>query len=132
MKFLAKLLLLTIAVAAATFGFLYFTELKEHGWFWAALGFYFTAGLVIGSRTQKVVTSGSNSQFFTVVLGSVGIRMLLCIVFLVIYLMISDLKAKEFVVYYLILYLFYTIFEISQLVSKLRPVKRSIPDDTKS
>jgi|TARA_B110000879_G_C11171620_1_gene513843 peptidoglycan/LPS O-acetylase OafA/YrhL len=132
MKFLAKLILLTVVLALITFGFLYFTEQKEQGWFWGALGFYLVAGLVIGLRTQKAVTSDSNSQFFMGVMGSIGIRMLLCIVFLAIYLMVSDLKAKEFVVYYLILYLFYTIFEISQLVSKLRPEKSSILDDTTS
>ena len=130
MKFSVKLIILTIVLAIVTFGFLYVREQTEQGWFWAALGFYFVAGLVIGLRTQKAVTSDSNSQFFTGVMGSIGIRMLLCIVFLAIYLMVSDLKAKEFIVYYLILYLFYTIFEISQLVSKLRPEKSSILDDT--
>jgi peptidoglycan/LPS O-acetylase OafA/YrhL len=132
MKFLAKLILLTIVLALITFGFLYFTEQKEQDWFWGALGFYLVAGVVIGLRTRKAVTSDSNSQFFTGVMGSIGIRMLLCIFFLAIYLMVSDLKAKEFVVYYLILYLFYTIFEISQLVSKLRPEKSSSLDNTTS
>jgi hypothetical protein len=130
--FLIKLVKLTVFLALSNFVFLYLTEQKEQGWFWGALGFYLVVGLVIGLRTQKAVTSDSNSQFFTGVMGSIGIRMLLCLFFISIYLIVSDLKSKEFVVYYLILYLFYTIFEISQLVSKLRPEKSSILDDTTS
>jgi amino acid permease len=75
------------------------------------------------------VLSKSNSQFFAGIMGSIGIRMLLCVVFLAIYLMVSDLKSNEFVVYYLILYLFYTIFEIYQLVSKLRHEKETKVDN---
>jgi hypothetical protein len=116
--FLIKLVKLTVFLALSNFVFLYLTEQKEQGWFWGALGFYLVVGLVIGLRTQKAVTSDSNSQFFTGVMGSIGIRMLL-----------SDLKSKEFVVYYLILYLFYTIFEISQLVSKLRAEKQTKVDN---
>lgn len=131
-KFLAKLVGLTAVLALATIVFFYFTQQPEQVWYWGALAFYLVAGLVIGMRTQRAVTSDSNSQFFTGVMGSIGLRMLLCIAFLAIYLMVSDLKAKEFIVYYLILYLFYTIFEISQLVSKLRPEKSSNLDNTTS
>lgn len=131
-KFLAKLLGLTLVLALATIVLFYFMEPQEQYWFWGALGFYLFAGVFIGWRTQKAVTSESNSRFFTGVMGSIGLRMLLCIVFLAIYLMVSELKAKEFIVYYLILYLFYTIFEISQLVSKLRPEKSSSLDNTTS
>ena len=131
-KFVLKLIGITLLLAVATIVFFYFNETQEHGWYWGALGFYLLAGIVIGMRTQKAVTSDSNSRFFTGVMGSTGLRMLLCIVFLAIYLMVSDLKSREFIVYYLILYLFYTMFEISQLVSKLRPEKRSSLDNTTS
>jgi uncharacterized membrane protein len=89
-------------------------------------------GLLIGLKTQKAVVSTSNSRFFTGVMGAIGIRMLLCLVFLAIYLIVSDIKSKEFIVFYLSLYLFYTIFEISQLVSKLRTEKSGNLDNTTS
>ena len=129
MKFYLKLILLTVILLVLTAGYLYIFEPGEDMWFWASLSYYFVLGIVIGWKSQKAVLSKSNSRFFAGVMGSIGIRMLLCVVFLAIYLMVSDLKSNEFVVYYLILYLFYTIFEIYQLVSKLRPEKETKVDN---
>jgi len=129
MKFYLKLILLTVILLVLTAGYLYTFEPGEDMWFWASLSYYLVLGVVIGWKSQKAVLSKSNSQFFAGVMGSIGIRMLLCVVFLAIYLMVSDLKSNEFVVYYLILYLFYTIFEIYQLVSKLRPEKETKVDN---
>jgi len=129
MKFFLKLTLLTSLLSLVTAVYLYFFEPGEDMWFWVSLSYYFILGIVIGRKTQKAVISKSNSQFFGGVMGSIGIRVLLCVVFLAIYLMVSDLKSKEFIVYYLILYLFYTIFEIYQLVSKLRPEKETKVDN---
>jgi peptidoglycan/LPS O-acetylase OafA/YrhL len=129
MKFYLKLILLTVILLVLTAGYLYIFEPGEDMWFWASLSYYFVLGVVIGWKSQKAVLSKSNSRFFAGVMGSIGIRMLFCVVFLAIYLMVSDLKSNEFVVYYLILYLFYTIFEIYQLVSKLRPEKETKVDN---
>lgn len=129
MKFYLKLSLLTVILLVVTAGYLYVFEPGEDLWFWASLSYYYVLGIVIGWKSQKAVISKSNSQFFAGVMGSIGIRMLLCVVFLAIYLMVSDLKSNEFVVYYLILYLFYTIFEIYQLVSKLRLEKETKVDN---
>ena len=130
MKFYFKLILLTVILLVLTAGYLYIFKPGEDLWFWASLSYYFVLGILIGWKSQKAVISKSNSQFFAGVMGSIGIRMLLCVVFLAIYLMVSDLKSNEFIVYYLILYLFYTIFEIYQLVSKLRPEKETKVDST--
>ena len=132
LKFISKLSVITAILAVLTFAFIYITQPAEQWWYWGALIFYFAVGSIIGLRTQRAVLSESNSQFFTGVMGAIGIRMLLCIIFLAIYLMVSELKQKEFIVFYLFLYLFYTIFEISQLVSKLRPEKSSSLDNTTS
>ena len=129
--FVSKLVIVTIALAVCTATFLYFSQAKEQFWFWAALLFYFITGLVIGIRTQKAVTSESNSQFFTGVMGGTGIRMFLSLLFMGTYLITSSLKSKQVIIYFLFLYLFYTIFEISQLVRKLRPEKESKVDNTK-
>jgi FtsH-binding integral membrane protein len=132
--FVPKLIVITTAIAVCTAAFLYFSQAKEQWWFWAALLFYFIAGLLIGKRTQKAVTSESNSRFFTGVMGGTGLRMLLTVLYIVAYLVLSEFKATEFIVYYLILYLVFTIFEIRELVSLLRNSKNiysnaSIVDD---
>ena len=132
LKFISKLSVITAILAVLTFAFIYIAQPAEQWWYWGALIFYFAVGSIIGLRTQRAVLSESNSLFFTGVMGAIGIRMLLCIIFLAIYLMVSELKQKEFIVFYLFLYLFYTIFEISQLVSKLRPEKSSSLDNTTS
>ena len=132
LKFISKLSVITAILAVLTFAFIYIAQPAEQWWYWGALIFYFAVGSIIGLRTQRAVLSESNSQFFTGVMGAIGIRMLLCIIFLAIYLMVSELKQKEFIVFYLFLYLFYTIFEISQLVSKLRPEKSSSLDNRTS
>ena len=132
LKFIGKLIGLTVILALATAAFLYFKKVEEEFWYWGALIFYAIVGILIGWRSHKAVVSESNSAFFTGVMGGTGLRMLFSIVFLAIYLVISDIKATSFIVYYLFLYLFYTIFEISQLVSKLRAEKNSSLDNTTS
>jgi hypothetical protein len=129
--FVPKLLILSIALAVCTAAFLYFSHAKEPLWFWGALLFYFVAGLIIGMRTQKAVSSESNSQFFTGVMGGTGLRMLISLLFIGTYLITSNLKTNQFILYFLFLYLFFTIFEIYQLVRKLRPEKESKVDNTK-
>lgn len=131
-KFVLKLIGLTGILALATFAFLHFSGVGEENWFWGSLGFYLIIGLFIGWRSNRAVLSESNSAFFTGVMGGTGLRMLFCLVFLAIYLVMSEIKSREFIVYYLFLYLFFTIFEISQLVSKLRAEKRSSLDNTTS
>ncbi len=131
-KFIGKLTAMTLVFAVALMVFFYCKGNEEQWWFWLALVFYYAVGIVIGLKTQRAVVSDSNSQFFTGIMGAIGIRMLLCLIFLAIYLMVSEIKSKEFIVFYLILYLFYTIFEISQLVSKLRAEKSSNLDNTTS
>lgn len=128
-KFLGKLAGLTLAIAVGTIVLFYFANPQETSWYWIALGFYAVMGVVIGRRSQSAVKSDSNSTFFTGVIGAIGLRLLLCVFFLAIYLIVSDLKSKTFIVYYLFLYLFYTIFEIYQLVSKLRPEKETKVDN---
>lgn len=128
LKFIGKLIGLTVILALATAAFLHFNKVEEEFWFWGALIFYAIAGILIGWRSHKAVVSESNSAFFTGVMGGTGLRMLFSIVFLAIYLFISEIKATSFIVYYLFLYLFYTIFEISQLVHKLRAEKQTKVD----
>ena len=134
MKFYLKLILLTVILLVLTAGYLYTFEPGEDMWFWASLSYYLVLGVVIGWKSQKAVLSKSNSQFFAGVMGGTGLRMLFTVLFIVAYLVLSEFKATKFIVYYLILYLVFTIFEIRELVSLLRNSKNidsnaSIVDD---
>lgn len=131
-KFIAYLTLITLGVSVFTYAVLFnFIEVEEKGWYWGAIIYYYVLGLIIGRITQKSATA-SNSTFFRGTLGATGIRMILTLLFLTIYLVISDIKAVPFIVFYLILYLLYTIFEMYQLVSKLRAEKQSSLDNSTS
>jgi peptidoglycan/LPS O-acetylase OafA/YrhL len=131
LKVVLNLFILTVIVAILTFVMFAFIETTEHNWFWGSLIFFFALGIGISAITHRSIKA-SNSAFFRGVMGAIGIRMLLGVLFLAIYLIASPLKAREFIVYYLILYLLFTIFEIYQLVSKLRPEKNSELDNTTS
>jgi uncharacterized membrane protein len=61
-----------------------------------------------------------NKNFITIFLGTLGIRMLLSLAFLLLYLLFSTKKELPFISYYLLLYLFFAGFEIYLLLSKLR------------
>lgn len=131
-KFILYLTLLTIVVAVLTYTVVFnFLEVEEKAWYWGAIGYYYVLGLLIGRITQKSA-SASNAAFFRGTLGATGMRMIFTLLFLTIYLIVSDIKAVPFIVFYLILYLLYTIFEIYQLVSKLRAEKQSSLDNSTS
>lgn len=122
-SFLSKLLLMTAVIVGA----IYFLEMVwpdyQPGYFvWISVVFYFF--LTVGLFSLSMMgLKRNNRTFSTAVFGSMTIRFIFCILFLVIYLIINKEKNVAFIVTYLILYLFYTIFEIFQLVRKLRPEK---------
>ena len=128
-KFIRNLLLISAILVVATYILFTFIGSKEQYWFLGTIVFFTLLGLVIGRITQNSVTA-SNAAFFRSVMGAIGLRMLFSLIYLAVYLILSELKSTEFIVYFLILYLLYTIFEIYQLVSKLRPEKKDELDST--
>lgn len=130
-KFIRNLLLISTIVFVITYLLFSFIGTDEQLWFLGTIGFFTLMGLVIGQISQKSVTA-SNAAFFRGVMGSIGLRMFLSLIFLAIYLVVSELKSTEFIVYFLILYLLYTIFEIYQLVSKLRAEKKDEVENASS
>ena len=60
-------------------------------------------------------------QFVTIFMGTLGIRMLFSIAFLLLYLLFSSQIEISFVLYYLLGYLFFVGFEIYLLLYNLRP-----------
>lgn len=124
-KFISRLLILGLIVGILDIVYFYFTNEPEQVWYWSALLYYLLLGLIIGNRSHKAIANDSNSAFFMGIMSGTGIRMLFSIIFIAIYLIVSDIKSNLFIGYYLFLYLLFTIFEIYQLVHKLRTEKNT-------
>lgn len=124
-KFISRLLALGLVVGLMNIVFFYITNELEQVWYWSALLYYIILGLVIGKRSHNAIVNDSNSAFFLGIMSGTGIRMLFSIIFIAIYLIVSDIKSNLFIGYYLFLYLLFTIFEIYQLVHKLRTEKNT-------
>ncbi|MCB9252239.1 MAG: hypothetical protein H6605_07205 [Flavobacteriales bacterium] len=99
------------------------------GWIgWVALGFFVLLTLALNSLSMKAKEK-NNSRFVTGMMGTTGLRMLSCIIFILIYWILAGKRDLYFIGYFFILYLFFTMFEILFLVHKLRADKK---DEVKS
>lgn len=98
------------------------TQIGNIGWF--VILFYTFLTIIFTNMTLK---SGkkSNSRFITSIMGLTGLRMFLCIIFIVIFRFTQGKTDLDFIFYFFILYLFYTVFEIKYLLYKLRADKKN-------
>ncbi len=96
---------------------------------WFALGF-FIALTVFSYQWTMAANKLKNSKFVGRFFLALGLRIILCAIFLAIYLIISENRDQVFLVTFMILYLFYTLFEIYHLVTKLRTEKNSQVDSS--
>jgi hypothetical protein len=120
-KFMPALLALSAAMAAGIFVFqLVFPSIPLTNLVWLALVYFILLTLV----TYKITNSGlpkDNKTFFVRVYSAIGIRFVFSIFPLFIYLIFSPERQLSFAIVYLLLYFFYTAFEIYFLVVNLRP-----------
>lgn len=123
-KFIYRLLLLSASLSVLTIVYFYFLNPPEQSWYWSALLYFVILGLGVGYRSHKAILSESNSRFYLGIMTGTGIRVFFSVIFIAIYLIVSDIKSSVYVGYYLFLYLLFTIFEIYQLVHKLRTEKK--------
>jgi hypothetical protein len=122
-SFLLKLSGLTLFISGIIFVLLKNVPTYNPGSsIWIAVAFFYLLTLVLYSMAMMGLKR-SQKTFIVSVLGSMTLRFIFSILFLVIYLIINPEKNKAFIISFLFLYLFYTIFEIIQLVRKLRPEK---------
>ena len=130
MKFYKNLILLS-----ALFVVLIALAQSFMGWYqqgftiWYTLAFFIVLNIVsyqytIAGRKME------NNRFVSRFLLTTGIRIIFCAFFLAIYLIINEQRDQVFVVTFMMLYLFYTLFEIYHLVTKLRPEKTSEVEST--
>lgn len=101
-----------------------FTGFTNIGWIgWVALLFFVVITLWLTGMALKAGRK-NNSGFVTGIMASTGIRMFLCLMFILGYWVIAGKRDLFFILYFFILYLFFTMFEIIFLVYKLRPDKK--------
>jgi hypothetical protein len=96
-------------------------------WSWLAIGFFLALNTIIHFLSQNALKS-SQKSFLTFVYGSIGMRFIFSIFFIVIYLIVNDVMDKVVVVNFLILYLLFTTFELYHLVTKLHTEKKGAID----
>ncbi|NUM32659.1 MAG: hypothetical protein HUU47_10110 [Bacteroidetes bacterium] len=97
------------------------TQIGNAGWY--SLIFYVFLTIIL---TNYAIKSGnrSNSLFVSSIMAITGLRMFLCIIFIVINRYFTGKTDLNFIIYFFILYLFYTLFEIQFLLYKLRTDKK--------
>jgi hypothetical protein len=123
-KFYFQLLLLTLFCGAILLisDVFKFTHI---GWIgWLALVFFVLLTIFLTKMSLKAANK-SGSGFVNSVMSGIGLRMLLCILFVAIYWVTTNKRDSFFVIYFFILYLFFTGFEIRFLLHKLRTDKKN-------
>lgn len=122
-KFYTQLLLVSLICGAILFisDLTGFTHIGLIGWL--ALLFFALLTILLTNMSLKAAAK-SGSRFVSSIMGGVGLRMMCCILFIVIYWVTAKQRDTFFVIYFFILYLFFTVFEIQFLLHKLRVDKK--------
>ena len=94
-----------------------------HEAIWLILIFYIALTAVIHYMTANAANK-SNSSFVTAMFGSIGLKLLLSIAFLIFYLLNDRTNTVWFSINFIVLYLFFTAFEIYSILSNLRTLKK--------
>ena len=120
LNFYQGLIALSVILGGVLAGLKYGMGYYEQGnYIWFALLFFvlltwFSYSYTLGAKLEK------NKLFTSRFFMTMGLRLIFTIIFLVIYLISNPQRDPIFVITFMILYLFYTMFEINHLVSKLR------------
>jgi hypothetical protein len=113
--YLATLVLLTIALVLPSGKFIW----NDKYWIMGGI-LIFLFNTLFAMRKISGAVNVSQSKFNAIYFGSMGLKMILALIFIVIYLNISVIPNKFAVVFMLITYFIYTGFEIQFILSKLR------------
>jgi hypothetical protein len=113
--YLATVVLLIIALVLPSGKFLW----NDKYWLMGSI-LIFLFNTLFAMRKISGAVNVSQSKFNAIYFGSMGLKMILALIFIVIYLNISVIPNKFAVVFMLITYFIYTGFEIQFILSKLR------------
>ena len=113
--YLATVVLLLIALVLPSGKFLW----NDKYWIMGSI-LIFLFNTLFAMRKISGAVNVSQSKFNAIYFGSMGLKMILALIFIIIYLNISVIPKKFAVVFMLITYFIYTGFEIQFILSKLR------------
>lgn len=104
---------------------------KDLKWVWMSLGFFFLLTNLVYFMVSNAINR-RNQTFVYAMGGSMGLRFILSIGFILAYLQFCVEREIEIVVYFMLMYLLYTIFEIYFLLANLRAAKNENTGVTKN
>jgi len=111
-------IILTLALASITFALQATVLPRLQNWLYLALAFFLVLNIVLGVVAHRAGLNDrqatTNSMLTTI------IRLFSCLIFILIYLLVSDVKDIVSVIFFLFYYFLYMGFEIYYLVHKLR------------
>jgi hypothetical protein len=113
--YLATVVLLIITLVLPSGKFLW----NDKYWIMGSI-LIFLFNTLFAMRKISGAVNVSQSKFNAIYFGSMGLKMILALIFIVMYLNISVIPNKFAVVFMLITYFIYTGFEIQFILSKLR------------
>ena len=100
-------------------------------WVWLSLGFFFLLTNMVFFMVSNAI-GRRNQTFMYAMGGSMGLRFILSIGFILAYLQFGADREIGIIVYFMLMYLLYTIFEIYFLLTNLRAAKNENTGDTKN
>ena len=120
-NFYPRLIVLTIVLAVLLFGVQNFqNKIVIGNLSWYALVYFFVLTFIVYKISYSALAK-NNQIFVGRIYSAIGIRFIFSVFPLIIYLMFVPQRQIPFIIVYLLLYFFYTAFEIYYLVVNLRP-----------
>lgn len=133
-SFVYRLVILTaglsVIIAIINFFFLFFQSFQIFSW--VGLMFFFMLTIITGYIGLRAVGKSSHG-FVAGVNGIVLLKLVLSIAFLIGYLSIAKPINSNFIVSFFALYIFYTVFEIRELIGaqKIKSGEQKLPQHVK-
>lgn len=125
MRWFYPVILITSVVFTAVAYLLIQTAVIPHdNWPYGAVALFLFI-TVVNSLLIRVSMTGKAKTFLYAFGGASALRFFLSVLFIVSYLIFSDKRDVHFVVFFMVMYFFFTMFEIIHLVAKLRAEKNS-------
>ncbi|MBK9291440.1 MAG: hypothetical protein IPM52_07420 [Bacteroidetes bacterium] len=120
-QYLLKQLWITLGLAAITWIALSFLpdNWQTNGWIWSLLLFYVSGGLFFGYFLK--VMHKKQHAFANFFLISTGLKLLLYLTFIVVYLLFNKGEARIFLLLFLVYYAVYAVFESRLAVRMQKP-----------
>jgi hypothetical protein len=123
---------MTLILAGITYAIINTTNwFIDTKWVWFSLSFFFLLTNLVFFMVSNAM-GRRNQTFMYAMGGSMGLRFILSIGFIVSYLQFGGEREIGIIVYFMLMYLLYTIFEIYFLLANLRAAKNDKTGDAKN